>query len=412
MRVFFPLDTARRAGWILFAFLLGVGLRSYPSWVYYYIPSWWWLAAFVVLAAVFAYPHVRPRWIALLLFMCLLGAWRVEVAPQPKLRRIGSALTLPSSSTISTEPWKTLERWRKYLTTRLNQALPSQDAGLIAGILYGDEKLSRDDRAAFRMAGLMHLVAVSGSNVTIVVQSMFAVTRRARVRRRKAFVISSCALIFFVGMVGFSASVLRAACMGWLMLLAREFGRLAHGRRLLVVAAFVLVMWEPYTLWYSPGFALSFLAMWGLLDWAPRIEKYLEWIPETWSLRTTIAATIAATLLTAPYLAWMFQRVALAGLITNILAAPLIPWLMALGSLSMVWGGSVGHEFLGLPAAGLSRLLFMIAHLATYAPWAELQIARAAPWVMVAAYGCMAWWFVFGASGDKKYPQGKNGREN
>jgi hypothetical protein len=56
--------------------------------------------------------------------------------------------------------------------------------------------------------------------------------------------------------------------------------------------------------------------------------------------------------------------------------------------------------------------LFMIAHRATYAPWTELQIARAAPWMMVGAYGCMAWWFIFRASVDKKYPQGENRRIN
>lgn len=254
-------------------------------------------------------------------------------------------------------PDAALARWRQSVSDRISSRLPPEEAHLLAGMLYGDAAFSREELERFRASGLLHLVAVSGSNIGIVLQAAMAAAFRLRLPRRRATVIAIGFLLGFVAFVGPGASVLRAAVMGVGLVVARAVGRRAIAWRALLVAAFVLNAWNPWFLIFDAGFALSFLAMWGLLAWTPRFAARLPWIPERLGFREAAASTLGASLATGPYLAWGFGSVAFAGLVTNLLVAPLVPWIMLLGAVGL------GGDLIGagasayLPALGLLRLV-------------------------------------------------------
>jgi competence protein ComEC len=250
-----------------------------------------------------------------------------------------------------------LVRWRQSVSDRIASRLPPEEAHLLAGMLYGDAAFGREELERFRASGLLHLVAVSGSNIGIVLQAAMAAAFRIRLPRRRATIVAIGLLLVFVAFVGPGASVLRAAVMGVGLVVARAVGRRAIAWHALLFAAFVLNAWNPWFLIFDAGFALSFLAMWGLLVWAPRFAARLPWIPERLGLREAAASTLGASIATGPYLAWGFGSVAFAGLVTNLLVAPLVPWIMLLGAVGL------GGDLLGagpaayIPVSGLLRLV-------------------------------------------------------
>jgi competence protein ComEC len=198
--------------------------------------------------------------------------------------------------------------WRQTLTWRIQRLLPGDAGALLSGILYGERNLAEDTAAIFRTAGMTHLIAVSGSNIALVVSLFVPLFLALGYRRKPAIILAGVAVTTFVLFVGAEASVVRAAIMGWLALLARVFGRKAATGRLLIIAATAIVLFDPWALAFDAGFALSFLATWGLLSWAGRVQQKLTWLPEACGLREAFSTTLAATLITTPYSLWHSAR--------------------------------------------------------------------------------------------------------
>ncbi len=266
-----------------------------------------------------------------------------------------------------------LFRWREIMSRRVRSVLPGDEGALLAGILYGERGLSRAANLSFRNAGMTHLIAVSGSNITLIVSFFVPLFILLGYRRKSAIILSGLGILLFVLFVGAQASVVRAALMGWLALLARVFGRKAEAMRLLAIAAAIIVIFDPWALAFDAGFALSFLATWGLIAWARPIAEHLKWIPETFGLREVVATTVAATLTTTPYMLWAFERTTLAGLVTNLFAIPLVGFTMLLGAIALA--AAPVFPSAALPASGCLRVLLGIAALADRAPWLSASFA-------------------------------------
>lgn len=301
----------------------------------------------------------------------------------------GSAAVDVYAPTHSWDVRAILPEWRAKLTNRIARLFPSDEATLLSGILYGEQQLSREQRDLMRRSGLMHLVAVSGSNVTIVVAVLLPFALAFGLRRRQAFWFVTLGLIVFVGFVGFSASVSRAAVMGWLVLFARHVGRMPKTSWLLLCSAAVLVTVNPWLLGFDAGFALSFLATWGLLAWVPLVAASVPWIPERFGLREAFATTTGATIMTLPYLAWAFGRMSLAGLFTNLLALPLVPFIMLWGAMSAAWGDAPGSVLVHVPTLGFLRLLERIAHFADQVPILDIRLTKMDFLTMLLLYGVL-----------------------
>ncbi len=283
--------------------------------------------------------------------------------------------------------------WRQYANRRISSAIPGDNGVLIAGLLYGERNMSETSKELFRKAGLTHIIAVSGSNFTIIVTVIFSFLLGLGLWRHQAFNFTTLAILLFFGFVGFSASVARAAIMGWILLLARHWGRVANIWHLCLLAASVLCLLDPWLLFFDAGFALSFLATIGLVIWTPIFSEKFKVIPEFWGLREAAATTFSATLMTMPYIALVFERISLAGLLTNMVAVPVVPWAMLFGTITAVFGEF--NLYLNLPSLGLAKVIFLSAQIAELFPWMDIHIKGSNIFIFLGTYALiMRLWFL------------------
>jgi competence protein ComEC len=231
---------------------------------------------------------------------------------------------------IATAPIKPMappSRWSLALAkirTGLREASGGGDAGaLIPGMVIGDTaKQSSDFKNDMRRAGLTHLVAVSGANFAIV--SAFILWCSQFIFRRipARLIATAIALLAFIALVRPSPSVLRAAAMAAVMLIALATRARGDSLPALGFAMAAVVVIDP---WQSrdPGFALSVLATGGLLLIAPRITAYLQrWLPR--QVAVVIAIPIAALALCLPVIIALSGYISLISIIANIVAAPFV----------------------------------------------------------------------------------------
>ena len=240
-------------------------------------------------------------------------------------------------------PLRVVQRVRDRVQTAARARLDADAAALLVGLVTGDTSGASQERLdQLRAAGLSHLTAVSGSNVALALAGAVglaaAVGIGARGRRRAATV----ALVVFVVLVRAEPSVLRAAVLAALVLLARATGRDHEPVRLLAFAVVLALLADPL-LARRTGFALSVLAAAGVLVVAPVLADRL---PGPRPIRLLVAASAAAQLAVAPLLLAIDGGVPLAALPANLVAVPAAAVASAIGiavaCLAQVWVGGAG----------------------------------------------------------------------
>ncbi|MFH1392613.1 MAG: ComEC/Rec2 family competence protein [bacterium] len=208
----------------------------------------------------------------------------------------------------------------------IEKILPEPQASFLAGLLFGlDKNIPKDLLEDFNKTGTRHIIALSGYNITIIASLIMSFLLWLGFWRKHAFYLSIIAIIFFVLVTGASASVVRAAVMGILVLIAQQFGRLSNPRNLLASAAFLMILKEPSGLLDNIGLQLSFAATIGIIYLSP----YLKKLPEI--LRTTLSAQIAVS----PLILFYFKQISLISPIANLLVLPIIPITMLFGFIAL-----------------------------------------------------------------------------
>jgi competence protein ComEC len=197
------------------------------------------------------------------------------------------------------------------------RALPSEPRDLVAGFLLGDTRaIPAPTTAAYRAAGLSHLLAVSGENVAFVLALIGPLLRRMRLGLRTLTALA--VILVFATMTRFEPSVLRASVMAVIALLAVLAGRPASRLRLLAYAMIALLIADPFLL-HSVGFLLSCGAAAGIAFATPAIMARL---PGPAFVREPLAVSLGAQVGVTPVLMLAFGSVPLVTPITNMLAAP------------------------------------------------------------------------------------------
>jgi len=216
--------------------------------------------------------------------------------------------------------------------------LPDGPRGLLPGLVVGD--ITGMDPVLieqFRTTGLTHLVAVSGANCAIVVGAVLWLLRRVGLPRLALVVVAGLALAGFVVLVRPSPSVVRAAAMGALALLALATGRPRAAIPALSATVLVLVLLSP-TLAWSAGFALSVCATAGIVVAGPGVTKWLRARRVPAGVAEALAVSVAAAVATAPLIAALSSAVSLVAVPANVLAAPAVPPATVLGVLATLLG--------------------------------------------------------------------------
>lgn len=252
---------------------------------------------------------------------------------------------------------------RGFLVERLQILYPEPSASLAAGLLMGQRSLiPQGILSDFRATGLMHVLALSGFNIVIIIQAVEAMLRF--LPRRRAALVAAVIIVLFVLMVGPSSSVVRAAVMGCLTLVARMAGRSTSGLRLLAIAALAMILWEPSIALNDIGFQLSVGATAGLMLFGRPIEERLTWVPQKFGMRATLAATLAAQVFTTTIILIYFRNISLIAPLANLIVLPLIPLLMLGTAISMVIG-----KIAAAPTYLLYLLFLWLVHALAAVPW-------------------------------------------
>ena len=200
---------------------------------------------------------------------------------------------------------------------------PPGPRGLVPALVDGDDgRLPEQVEADFRTTGLTHLLAVSGTNLTLVSGFLVALARWGGVRGRGLQATAALGIVGFVLLARGEPSVLRAAAMGTVGLVALGAAGRDQGPRAWGVAVAGLVLLDPW-LARSPGFALSALATAGILWWSPGWrDALLGWLPRWLAEATAVSA--AAQLACTPVVAALSGEVSLVAVAANLLAGPVV----------------------------------------------------------------------------------------
>ncbi len=238
---------------------------------------------------------------------------------------------------------------KNYFSRRLNQILPEPQSSFLGGLLIGAKKaIPADLQSDFNKTGTTHIVAVSGYNITIIATFLMLIAGHLGIGRKKSFWLILGFLIVFLMITGLQASILRAAIMGSLVLLAGYLGRLSMVKNALALTVVIMLLFNPKLLVYDLGFQLSFLATLGLVYLNPVLVKLTKIENCKLPIVKLIAGdylltTLSAIIMTQPLILYQFGKISLIAPIANILVLPFIPLAMLFGFISgiaaMIWTG-------------------------------------------------------------------------
>jgi competence protein ComEC len=222
-----------------------------------------------------------------------------------------------------------IDVFRRRFIAGLESVLPEPEASFGAGLLIGQRStIPKDINDQLSITGLTHLVAVSGYNLTIIIVAVRQVLGKGS--KFQSTLAAASLMILFILVTGLSASIVRAALVSSLSLLAWYYGRKFKPLLVISFAAALTAAWNPFYEWSDIGWYLSFLAFFGVLLVAPTLVQLASRGHKPKTVGGLLGETIAAQIMTLPIIMYIFGRVSLIGLAANILVVPLVPIAMLL----------------------------------------------------------------------------------
>ena len=277
-----------------------------------------------------------------------------------------------------------------YFVSIINQQLPEPQASLLAGMLFG-QKYSHMPQALYNdliTTGTLHVVALSGTNVSILIRVVDKVF--GSLGRRFGFIATIVTITLFVAMVGADPPIVRATIMGGLATLTSYIGRRSYVIYSLLFTATLMLIIKPEWL-TSLSFQLSFFATLGIIffdsrgqkphsrnvnlahSWNVQIGLVASWFKFIFmeNLRTTLAAQIFIT----PLLVYSFGRLSLVAPLTNALGLWVVEYITWLGILLVTVGAVIRPlgVLLGMVLWLLLTIFIVIVEVTALIPFAQIN---------------------------------------
>src|SRR5581483_11095086 len=266
----------------------------------------------------------------------------------------------------------------------MQNALPEPIASFAMGLLVGQRStMPQDVITMLTMVGLVHIVAVSGYNLTILVQAAERLKLRSKYQQ---LILSLTLIVGFVLLTGFSASIVRAALVSTLTLIAWFYGRQIKPLLLISFAAALTAFINPFYVWGDLSWYLSFLAFFGVLVIAPVITTRV-FSNQPKILTSVLIETLSAELMTLPLIMMTFSQLSLISLVANLLVVPLVPLAMLLSAIA-AGAGMLAAPIAGwfaLPARLLLTYMLDLVHILSGVPSEFLHLSIS-PAMMILAY--------------------------
>lgn len=283
---------------------------------------------------------------------------------------------------------------------RLN--LTDEEKSVLATITVGyREAMDRDVRQRFSVAGVAHILAVSGFHVAVVcgfLSFLLSFLPRSEPCRWVRYLLTVLLLWLFVAVTGLAASAVRAALMLTLFLTGGVLGRRAERYNILAASAFCMLVYEPLYL-FDIGFQLSYLAVLSILYFQPRLQRLMKVrnpllrAPWQW-ITVTLAAQVGTVFLCLYYFGQFSTVFLLTNLPMTLLATLLIP-------MGLAWmllpAGCPGYEWLQVGVEGLTHGLLRLVDSFSRVPGAVFSF-RFDLFTMLVVYGMLLFVLLYGRS--------------
>jgi len=284
------------------------------------------------------------------------------------------------------------------------EIMPAEEAGVLDAMITGSrDGLTDEMNTLYRDAGIFHILAVSGTHMTILAFAISAVLRRLKLSRAAASLVSFGVIVLYCIFTGACVAAVRAVVMFGAVVLAPLVRRDADMPSSTSFAAICLLLVSPLYLW-DVGFLYSFAAVFALVAGAPAVERMMLRAADKASappivlrifgkprVRQAIAATAAVFLVTWPLTAWYFYQVSFISVLVNLILLPTVLVLTIFGFLA----GLLGMVFMPLgmfaasvPYAILSGYAF-VCRAAVSLPFATVLTGRPPLWLLALYMGAL-----------------------
>lgn len=219
----------------------------------------------------------------------------------------------------------------------IRSIVPPDEAAVIEGVIFGGYSgIEQDILDDFSRCGVTHVLSASGLHVGFIVAACNCVSGWLPVPRTISRLVVIPVTLLYVILTGANPPVVRAAMMSLILILGLAIGRRSSGVNLLMVTAFMMLAYDPLSL-FSIGFQLSFAATAGIVLLYNRLFARMRLLPK-WAA-SAASVTVAAQLTTAPLTACYFGIIPVAGILANLIVVPLTAVVVLLGFAGMVLHG-------------------------------------------------------------------------
>ena len=243
---------------------------------------------------------------------------------------------------VRPEPGDMVLDVRNWFAERVRGLVPEPQVNLGLSYLLGMKSGLPDDlEENLRTVGLVHIVVASGAHLAILVE----VARRifGKLSRFAGVFFSILFIVFFMAMVGWTPSIMRAGTMAILAVLAWAMGRKVEPWRVILIVAAITLLINPMFV-INLGWLMSFASFAGIMMLGPRITKFFYGDKKPGFIAGTIITTIAATLMTLPIILYYYGTASLISVVANLLILPTLPFAMGLTFMTGVVAGIPGVE--------------------------------------------------------------------
>ncbi len=272
---------------------------------------------------------------------------------------------------------------RTWMSRQLDYYIGGDEGNFLKGLILGDRsEIEREAKEVFINAGVMHILAVSGSNVLFIVLIFSSVFTALRFPKLLSYIALIILLVAYIFLTGESASVIRAVVMGLIFLSAIYF-EIGHDNYNTIAVAAILILLVDAKELFDSGFQLSFAAVLSLAYFYPKIKSLIIFFPDNVksffgvkSLWMIFASTFAATLGTLPFITMYFEKISLVGLITNLFIIPLSGVLLALG-VTVIMISAVSSflaQFYAIATLLITKVFLWLIYFAGSVPFASIEL--------------------------------------
>ena len=311
------------------------------------------------------------------------GATRMksnEITARMSANKLGVSVEAVDDCGLWTKFLRTVAQIRQHYRESMSQVMSAEDAAAVFAMLFGGYAgLNPELVEEFQTTGIVHILSVSGSHMTMLAAATALLCGFLRLNKKLTFAVGVFVIGTYAILSGLLPQVMRSATMGVLIFFAKTLDAQAEGARLLTLTALAMLVNQPLLL-FDVSFQLSFTSTAGLMYLAEDLRNLLERLPKFFAEAASM--TIAAQLASLPVIVWYFNQISLSSVFANTFVMPLLEVVIVGGLLGGIIaavvpiGGKIFFTNMALIFGTGAELNRVFAHL----PLSSVQVPMLGLW--------------------------------